>query len=184
MLNRRELIGKTVSTGLALSASSLANLAFARSTTPEGFRRQDWFHASSFDLRQDLRFAGDAKKRLVLLWEQKGCPYCRKMHEIVFQRRDIVELIRSNFVVVQMDLWGSRAFIDLFGETKTEEKLARNFFVRATPTTLFFDESGDAVFSMPGYADPPIFKGVYQYALERAYKNEGLMSWLKKQSLQ
>lgn len=183
MLDRREFIAGTAATGLALSSLSMAHAALARSATPEGFHRQDWFHVSSFDLRQDLQFASDAKKRLVLLWEQKGCPYCRKMHEVVFRRGDIVELIRSNFVVIQMDLWGSRNFVDLFGETKTEEQLARSYFVRATPTTLFFEESGEVVFSMPGYAEPPVFKGVYQFALQRAYKNEGLMSWLKKQEL-
>ena len=40
----------------------------------------------------------------MILFEQRGCIYCEKMHEEVFPMPVIADYIRENFFVVQMDL--------------------------------------------------------------------------------
>ncbi|MYG51452.1 MAG: thioredoxin, partial [Rhodospirillaceae bacterium] len=50
----------------------------------DGLYHQDWFLQSFLDLKEDLQEAADAGKRLVILWEQKGCPYCKELHHVNF----------------------------------------------------------------------------------------------------
>ena len=39
---------------------------------------------SFLDLREDQKEAADAGKHFAILWEQRGCPYCREMHRVNF----------------------------------------------------------------------------------------------------
>jgi len=165
--------------GLSVSAFAKISPALATAPTPEGLHHQDWFYPTSFDLRKDLKAAEELNKNLVLVWEQLGCPYCKKMHELVFSREDIVKLINENFLVVQMDLRGDREFIDAEGDAMSETKLARNYFVNATPTTLFLDDFGDTTFKAPGYLPPDYFKEAYQYVIDGAFADIRFIPWLK-----
>ena len=183
MNNRRQVLENLFAIGLGLATTSLVRPTWAKTTLPEGFHHQDWFYKSSFDLRKDQHAAQKDNKELVLLWEQIGCTYCRQMHELVFTRPDIVELINQNFNVVQMDLWGSREFTALNGETMDEAQLARNYYVNTTPTTQFFNAAGEVTFQAPGYVPPPAFKAVYKYVIEQAYNEEPFLQWIKTQKL-
>ncbi len=183
MQNRRQLLGNAAALGLGLSTITHALTASARVSTPEGFHHQDWFHPTSFDLRKDLKSAEKNKKNMVLLWEQKGCVYCRKMHSLVFTRKDIVDLINQHFLVVQMDMRGTREFIGLDGVNASEAEIARNYLVNSTPTTMFLDESGDITFKAPGYVPPPYFKAVYRYVIEHAYEDQPFLTWIKTQKI-
>ncbi len=96
---------------------------------------------------------------------------------------DIVDLIKKDFLVVQMDMWGDREFRNFDGKTMPESKLAQKHLVRGTPTTLFFDDTGTLVFRMPGYAEPPVFKAVFRYVNDGIYKKVAFFDWLKTQKL-
>ncbi len=99
--------------GLCLAAISIATPAQARYDAPKGYHHQDWFMPTTFDLRKDQEAAKKSGKMLVLLWEQRGCVYCKQTHEIAFQYEEIVELAKANFYVVQMGMRGDRSFIGL-----------------------------------------------------------------------
>ena len=182
MPSRRDILKG--SSFLALSALAVSGSlpSWAKQQTPAGFQQQDWFHKTSFNLENDLAFAKNEGKTLALLWEQVGCSYCKKMHEVAFRDPEIVNLIRQNFVVVQMDMWGEREFLDMNDDTVTEATMARGYLIRGTPSAIFFDEIGDAIFQMPGYADPPVFKGVFQYVLEKGYNSQSFTDWYKSQN--
>ncbi len=144
-----------------------------------GLHTQPWFKATSGDLRRDLAAAQSEGKILVLLWEQKGCPYCRKMHTINFQVPETVDYIKANFYVVQMNLWGERMFTDFDGTRRAEEELARAHRITATPTAQYYKDGPKEVFRLPGYAEPPVLRYVYEFVVTGGYETAGIMDWLK-----
>ncbi len=185
MPNRRKFLTQAFGAGLGLAGVPLVSAlfpvaAFANYKAPKGFHHQDWFMSPSFDFRKDLEAANKSGKTLVLLWEQLGCTYCKQMHEVAFQYDEIVNLAKANFHVIQMDMRGDREFMDFSGKKKTEGKVAKANRVTFTPTTQFFDKTGKEVYRMPGYANPPVFKAVYEYVIDKGYKDGGLKDWIKK----
>jgi hypothetical protein len=48
----------------------------------DGLYRQDWFLQSFLELGPDLEDAAAEGKRLAVMIEQRGCPYCRDTHLI------------------------------------------------------------------------------------------------------
>lgn len=160
-------------------AALLPAVGHAARVPVAGFAPEPWFAETTFDLAKDLVAANAAGKTLALLWEQKGCRYCREMHKVNFQEPEIVAFGKKHFHIVQMDLWGDRDFIDFDGVKRKESKIAAGRSVRGTPVTLFFGKAGDEVFRMPGYAKPPLFLAVYRYVVEKGYELSSLRDWIK-----
>ena len=179
MLNRRDLIKSSSLIGLAGLAFGSTPGAAAQPTQVKGFHQQGWFHTTSFDMKSDLAFAKSEGKILTLLWEQQGCSFCKKMHEVAFQDSAVVDLIRRHFLVLQMDMWGARSFNAMNGEEMNEAAIARSYIIRGTPSAIFFDTYGDVVFQLPGYAEPPVFLGVFQYVQEKGYDQQSFRDWYK-----
>ena len=181
MQNRRKFLTGAFGAGLGFAALSFPVVARANYDAPKGFHHQDWFMPTTFDLRQDHKAAMDSGKLLVLLWEQEGCTYCNQMHEVAFSYEEIVDVAKANFHIVQMDMRGERPFVDFKGNKSTEGKIAKSMAVTFTPTTQFHDQAGE-VYRMPGYANPPVFKAVYDYVVEKGYKDGSFRDWIKKKS--
>ena len=181
MQNRREFLTDTFGAGVGFAALSFPMSVRANYDAPQGFHHQDWFMPTTFDLRQDHKAAVDSGKLLVLLWEQEGCTYCNQMHEVAFSYEEIVDVAKANFHIVQMDMRGERPFVDFKGNKSTEGKIAKSMAVTFTPTTQFHDQAGE-VYRMPGYANPPVFKAVYDYVVEKGYKDGSFRDWIKKKS--
>lgn len=175
-VSRREVVAAL---GAAALASALPMPSRAALGVP-GFQTQPWFAETTFDLGKDLAAAKAAGKTLVLLWEQKGCAYCREMHAQAFQQHELIDLGIQQFHVVQMDMHGERKFTGFDGAATDETKLARRLKVLGTPTTLFYDAAGNEVFRMPGYAEPTIFFLIYQYVAEKGYLTAKLEDWAAK----
>ena len=60
-----------------------------------------------------------------MIWEQKGCPYCRETHRVNLADQRISSYVTANFEVLQLDLWGSRKVTDFDGKEMEERDLAR-----------------------------------------------------------
>lgn len=106
----------------------------------DGLHKTDWMRETFKDLPADLAEANEEGKRLVILFEQRGCIYCAEMHEKVFPREEIGAYIRENYFVVQMNLHGDTEVVDFDGETLTEKKAARKWGLLFTPSILFLPE--------------------------------------------
>ena len=65
--------------------------------TDDGLYKEPWFLESFLDLADDLEGAGKEGKRFVVMWELKGCPYCKETHLVNFARADIADYIKSEF---------------------------------------------------------------------------------------
>jgi len=193
MIMNRLLIAVTTALVLAFSQPVLANSN--KPTLPlsqlgeDGMHMQAWFHDSFLDLREDLAEAEAAGKRLVIIWEQRGCPYCKRMHEVNLRIPRIADTIQRDFMVIQMNLWGDREVTDFDGEVLKEKDLAEKWAVLFTPTLQFFPQaassaegkSGKAaeVVRIPGYFKPFHFYFLFQYAKTKGYESEpNFQRWL------
>ncbi len=105
-----------------------------------GIYHQPWFEGSFLDLKEDLLEATKAGKRLVVIFEQRGCIYCKKFHEKILGIKQVNDYIRQNFTVVQLNLWGDREVTDFDGKVMSEKKLARRWGIMNTPTALFMTD--------------------------------------------
>jgi thioredoxin-related protein len=155
----------------------------------DGLYKQPWFVEGLLELGDDLEAAAKAGRRLAVLWELRGCPYCKEMHLVNFARPDIADYVRARFDIVQLNIRGARMVTDFDDARLTERDFAAKYQVRFTPTIQFFPDSLDGlarrqpdkreVFRMPGYLKPDDFLAVFRYVAERGYERGGLRDFLK-----
>lgn len=124
-------------------ALALAGPVFAE-IGDDGLHKQQWMRDTFKDLAEDLAEANAEGKRLVLFFEQRGCIYCRKMHEEVFVDPTISDYIEEHFFVVQLNLHGDIEVVDFDGESLPEKDMARKWRVMFTPSIVFLPEAVDA----------------------------------------
>lgn len=154
-----------------------------------GLYSHSWFLQSFLDLAEDVDAAASAGKRFVIMWELKGCPYCRETHLVNLADPEIHDFVRDNFDVLQLDYIGSRMVTDFDGEELAERDLARKYGVRFTPTFQFFPDSSAGLGDMPaakrevarapGYLKPPHFLAMFRYVRENAYTDNTFRNYLK-----
>ena len=147
---------KSLLVGLALFWATLAHGAEELLPEPQlndsGLHHQDWFLESFLDIGEDLAEAQANGKGLVVIFEQRGCPYCREMHRVNLRIPATVEAIKANFHVLQLDLRGSREVTDTDGEAMEERDIARRWGVVFTPTLVFLPNDADPA---PAIGVPP-----------------------------
>lgn len=186
----------------AVATSTLAALPFVNSDIAKaatsldqsmvieegGFYTQDWFLESFLDLSEDLSETAHENKRFAIIWEQKGCPYCRDTHLINFSTPVIRDWIKKRFNFVQLDIWGLRKVTYFDGTVMEERELARKLRVSFTPTIQFFPPLGretigksgfeTEVMRMPGYFRRFHFITMFEYIHEKAYERVDFQRYL------
>lgn len=143
----------------------------------DGLHKQTWMRETFLDLGEDLAEAGAEGKRLAIFFEQRGCIYCREMHEDVFSDPEISRYIEDNFFVVQLNLHGDREAVDLDGDARAEKDLARKWGILFTPTILFLPEAAgegetvaeSAVARMPGAFGKGTTIDMFTWVAEKRY---------------
>jgi thioredoxin-related protein len=126
-----------------------------------------WFKSSFLDIREDVREAMEAGKRLVLYFYQDGCPYCAKLLRENLTDEETVRLTRKGFEVVAINLWGDREVTGFQGEPTTEKRFAEGLEVQFTPSLLLLDEQGRVVLRINGYFPPHKLRTALEYVAER-----------------
>ena len=150
----------------------------------DGLYTKPWFLESLLDLNDDLKEAADKGKRLVIMWELKGCPYCKKIHEINLADPAIETFIKDVFEVLQLNIIGSREVTDFDGQRLPEKAFAQKYGVRHTPTFQFFPETADGlaqkkppareVARWQGYMEPKPFTAMFRFVADKAYEKSSL----------
>ncbi len=146
----------------------------------DGLHKQDWFATTFRDIREDMKNAKSEGKRLVLIFEQRGCSYCRQIHEQVLTDPEVKDFIKTNYMVVQYNLYGDEEVTDLDGETLTEKTAARKWRVTFTPTIFFMPEEADGkkdvgastVSVMPGAFRKGTFLDMFQWVHKKGYETD------------
>ena len=72
----------------------------------DGLHKKSWFAVTFKDVAEDIADAESQGKRLAMIFEQRGCIYCRQLHEGPLSDPEVVAFIKSNFVVVQYNRCG------------------------------------------------------------------------------
>lgn len=177
---------------LLAAAASLAAFG-ARAAEPiltdDGLYRQSWFLESFLDLSDDLEGAAKEGKRFAIMWELKGCPYCKETHFVNFAQPRIADYIKANFDVLQLNIIGSRKVTDFDGIEMSEKELAAKYGVRFTPTIQFFGERATALKALPpakrevarapGYLRPDDFLAMFRFVREKAYESKSFRDFVK-----
>lgn len=164
-------IGAALAVGMALPL-------WASEIGDDGLHKQPWMRDTFKDLREDLDEANAEGKRLVLFFEQRGCIYCRAMHEEVFVDPKISDYIDENFFVVQLNLHGDIEVTDFDGESLTEKDMARKWRVLFTPNIVFLPEEvpegvsavDAAVAVMPGAFGKGTTIDMFTWVKEKRYE--------------
>ena len=123
--------------------------AFSAELGDDGLHKQNWMRDTFKDLREDLGEANMEGKRLVLMFEQRGCIYCSKMHKDVYSRDNVSNYIDENFFVVQLNLHGDLEVTDFDGEVLSEKAMARKWNILFTPTVLYLPQEVDDSLTAP-----------------------------------
>ena len=123
--------------------------AFSAELGDDGLHKQNWMRDTFKDLREDLGEANMEGKRLVLMFEQRGCIYCSKMHKDVYSRDNVSNYIGENFFVVQLNLHGDLEVTDFDGEVLSEKAMARKWNILFTPTVLYLPQEVDDSLTAP-----------------------------------
>lgn len=135
-----------------------SNTLAAAELGDDGLHKADWMRETFKDLGEDLEEATAEGKGLMIIIEQRGCIYCKKMHEEVFVVPEIDQYIHDNFFVVQINMFGDVEVTDFDGMTLPEKEMVRRWGSLFTPSIYFFPEDVDpsmtatqaAVAHMPG----------------------------------
>ena len=125
---------------LTLALALVAGPALAVTLGDDGLHKAPWMQDTFKDLREDLAEADAEGKRLMVIVEQRGCIYCRKMHEEVFVIPQIDQMLTDDFYVVQLNMFGDVEVTDFDGTTLPEKDMVSRWNVLFTPTMMFFPE--------------------------------------------
>lgn len=174
---KKFLLALVALVGFAMPAAAAEK--YVAKVNDDGLYHQEWFIHSFLDLREDLADATKANKRFAIIWEQKGCPYCRDIHTVNFADDKVRNWIKDRYHVLQLNLWGDREVTDFDGQVLTEKELARKYRVIFTPTMQFFPETvaemtgkkaeGVEVARMPGYFHNFHFLAMHEYVWDKRY---------------
>ena len=115
-----------------------------------------------------------------MIFEQRGCIYCAKMHEEVLSDPEVRDFIKANFHVVQYNMFGDEEVTDLDGEVLTEKTAARKWGFVFTPTIVFLPEEAPreylgrdaAVATMPGAFGKGTFLDMFRWVAEKGYEKD------------
>ena len=180
---------------MLIGAASFAATAVQRARaegpilTDDGLYKEPWFLESFLDLADDLEGARKEGKRFVVMWELKGCPYCKETHFVNFAQPRIADYVKTNFELLQLNIIGSRRVTDFDGAEQSEKELAEKYGVRFTPTFQFFGEGATPLASLPpakrevarapGYMLPDDFLALFRYVREKAYETKSFRDYVK-----
>lgn len=161
---------------IVLAAPTLAEVPLGE----DGLHKPDWVRDTFLDLRDDLAEANAEGKRLLIIAEQLGCIYCKEMHENVFPIASIDTLIRENFYVVQVNIYGDKEVTDFDGTTLSEKDMALRWGVIFTPTMIFMPTevpddkmaTTGAVAFLPGAFKPNMTHALLTWVKDEIYLTE------------
>ena len=130
---------------LAIAALALAMVSTAGAVEigNDGLHKPAWFRDTFKDLQEDFAEARAEGKRLLILVEQRGCSYCRSMHEKTFTDQRVRAMLEKDYFPIQINLHGDTEIVDTDGEELTEKAATRRWGILFTPTMILFHDEVD-----------------------------------------
>lgn len=146
----------------------------------DGLHKAPWMRDTFKDLSEDLEEAEAEGKRLMVIIEQRGCIYCKQMHEEVFALPEIADFIEQNYFVVQINMFGDVEITDFDGISMPEKDIVKKWGALFTPMILFFPEqvaddataNTAAVATMPGAFGRYTTFNMLNWVVEKGYDGD------------
>ncbi len=165
---------------LAILALCLTTSLDAAELGDDGLHKPAWLRDTFKDLQEDHAEAKAEGKRLLVLVEQRGCVYCKDMHENTFSDSRVKALLEDDFFPVQVNLHGDIEIIDLDGDALSEKAAARKWGVLFTPTMILMPMEIDdtrsladqAAAVMPGAFSPGTTLDLLTWVKEERYLDQ------------
>ncbi|MEQ9693793.1 thioredoxin family protein [Shimia sp. SDUM112013] len=163
-----------------LAAAMVALPVWAAELGDDGLHKTAWFRDTFKDLQEDYEDAKSEGKRLLIIVEQRGCIYCKDMHERAFLDPRVQKHLTETYYPVQLDLHGANEMVDTDGEAMEERAAARKWGVMFTPTMIFMPPEVDfdtpairqAVGVMPGAFMPGTTYDLMTWIAEERYLDQ------------
>lgn len=113
----------------------------------------------------------EGKKGIFLFFQMEDCPWCARMKASILNQSAVQDYYRRNFLVYEVDVKGDVPMVDFTGKATTEKAFALENRVRATPTMLFVDGSGNILtrFTGPTRSTDEMLL-LARYVVEDSYK--------------
>ena len=162
--------------GLSVTTSSQAT-----NIGDDGLHKQPWLTETFNNIAEDISDAKGEGKRLLILVEQRGCIYCKKLHETVLSNKEVAAYIKKHYTVVQYNMFGDKEVTDLDGEVLSEKTAARKWRLNYTPTMLFLPDTAPkaaasasemAVSTLPGAFGKLTVLHMLQWVIEKGYQTD------------
>jgi len=146
----------------------------------DGLYEEPWIIETFKDLKEDLEEANQSQKRFMILFEQKGCGYCKRMHEKIYSIPEIASTLQDDFFVIRINIFGDLEVTDFDGETLPEKEIVKKWGVLFTPTVMFFPEeinekaiaSEASIVTMPGAFAKGTTRLLLEWILLKGYEGE------------
>lgn len=153
---------------------------WAEELDADGLHKADWYQDTWKDLQEDFATAKEEGKRLLIIVEQRGCIYCKEMHETSFKDERVLGRLTEDYFPVRINLHGATEMVDTDGEAMEERAVARKWGMMFTPTMIFMppEISDDlpairqAVAVMPGAFKPGTTYDLLTWVLEERYLDQ------------
>ena len=163
-----------------LAAFLIALPVWAADVDADGLHKVGWYQDTWKDLQEDFATAKEEGKRLLIIVEQRGCIYCREMHETSFKDEKVQARLTEDYYPIRINLHGATEMVDTDGEALEEREAARKWGVMFTPTMIFMPPEIDedtpairqAVAVMPGAFKPGTTYDLLTWVLEERYLDQ------------
>ena len=176
-----------------LGAGALALAPFAARAASklgeDGLYHTDWFLESFLDIAEDVETAHAKGKNYAVLWGLKGCPACKRMHEVHLEDSGIVDFLKSRFEIVHLNILGAKEVTDFDGTKLGEKAFSQRYAIRTTPTIQFFPRTvaglkekapvAREIARMPGLLEPKAFLAFFRYVDTGAWQGKPFADWYR-----
>ena len=164
----------------AVMALAMALPVWAGEVDDDGLHVAAWYRDTFKDLQEDAAEAAAEGKRLLIIVEQRGCIYCKKMHETSFLDPRVLKHLEETYYPVRINLHADTEMVDTDGEALSEKAATRKWGIMFTPTMIFMppEVSDDkpanmqAVAIMPGAFSPGTTYDLMTWVQEERYLDQ------------
>ncbi|MCP4761846.1 MAG: thioredoxin family protein [archaeon] len=125
--------------------------------------------ASSIDWQpyeQGLKLAKEQSKPVFLYFHADWCKYCKKLKQITFADKTVLNYLSENFISITID-------------TEKEKDLALEWGIKGLPNLWFLRADNSKISNLPGYVGPEQFIIVLKYIRTKSYDKMSFSDFLK-----
>ncbi|TLD86429.1 MULTISPECIES: thioredoxin family protein [Helicobacter] len=122
----------------------------------------------------------DENKLTLLIFSKNNCTYCDKLKDDIAKNPALKEMLKAHFLPYYVNVSYTKTHILHFGEKEQKiptHNLMESYVkspMRPTPTLVFIDKSGEAIYELPGYLPQDKMLKLYEYMASGAWAGKNL----------